>query len=176
MDSDATSAATGPQIRDALIKYLADLLRDLPGERRTFLHLPRVKVGLEWSQWIPEMEPLADSGRLQFRFFYVFYPAGDWDAERVCDRLSELWRMWGWRSSIDQGVPSGYQVTGKSPDAYELTLQARPKRGASVLHIVSPVFDEQPAAELVKMPFAVTPFGPLSLATAWATYPELITW
>ncbi len=43
---------TDVEVRAQLIKYLADSLRDFPGERRTFLYFGRVLAGTEWSRWM----------------------------------------------------------------------------------------------------------------------------
>ena len=94
----------------------------------------------------------------------------------MCNRLSELWRMWGWDCTVDNESPlSGYRLTASSPDSYELTFRARPQRQKSCIEIVSPIFRAS-GTEPVSMPFAVTPFGPLTLATVWALYAELINW
>jgi hypothetical protein len=57
----------------------------------------------------------------------------------------------------------------------ELTFRADPLRHRSAIEVVSRRFSTD-SAQPVSMPFAVTPFGPLTLATAWALYPELIDW
>jgi hypothetical protein len=45
-DSEGVAAHpfTGAEVRAQIIKYLADSLRDLPGEGRTFVYLGRVLV------------------------------------------------------------------------------------------------------------------------------------
>jgi hypothetical protein len=175
-ESKAVRRPTDVEVCDKLMKYLADSLRDLPGQQRTFLYLPRFQVGTEWSRWLQNYDPMPQPGGWQFRFWYGFHPFGEWDAEHMCNRLSELWRIWGWDCSVDNESPSSsYRLTGSSPDSYELTFRARPQRQKSCIEIVSPIFSAN-ATEPVSMPFAVTPFGPLALATAWALYPELIVW
>jgi hypothetical protein len=59
-----------------------------------------------------------------------------------------------------------------SAEAYELTFRARPKRLQSCVEFVSPIFAAS-GSESVWMPFAVTPFGPMTLATVWALHPDL---
>ncbi|MGO8939093.1 MAG: hypothetical protein ACLQLO_18930, partial [Mycobacterium sp.] len=66
---------------------------------------------------------------------------------------------------VDNESPlSGYRLTGSSPDSYELTFRPRPQRQKSCIEIVSPIFRAS-GTEPVSMPFAVTPFGPLTLAS-----------
>jgi hypothetical protein len=164
------------EVCETLVKFLADSLRDLPEQQRTFLYLPRVLVGTEWSRWVQDLEPMQQAEGLQFRFWYTFHPHGAWNAKDMCTRLSELWRIWGWNCSIDDERPaSGYHLTGSSPEGYELTFRARAERQQSCIEIVSPLFTAS-GSEPVSMPFAVTPFGPMTLATVWALHPELIVW
>jgi hypothetical protein len=86
--------------------------------------------------------------------------AGAWNAKDMCNRLSELWRIWGWNCSIDDERPaSGYHLTGSSPDGYELTFRAHAERQQSCIEIVSPIFTAS-GSEPVSMPFAVTRSGP----------------
>ena len=119
------------------MKSLADSLRDLPGQQRTFLHLPRLQVGTEWSRWLQNYDPMPRPGGWQFRFWYCFHPFAEWNAEQMCNRLSELWRMWGWDCTVDNESPlSGYRLTASSPDSYELTFRARPQRQKSCIEIV----------------------------------------
>lgn len=175
-ESEAPRGPPDVQICEKLIKFLADSLRDLPGQQRTFLYLPRVLVGTEWSRWLQNFEPVQHAGGWQFNFWYYFYPSGEWNAEQMRNRLSELWRIWGWNCAVDDQRPmSGYELTGSSPDSCELTFLAHPQRETSSIKVVSPTF-RAGGAEPVSMPFAVTPFGPLTLATVWALYPELIDW
>ena len=123
---------TGVEVRAQLIKYLADSLRDLPGEGRTFVYLGRVLVGTEWSRWMQHIEAVTQSsGRSAFRFAYKFHPAGEWDAEMLRNRLSELWRIWGWNCAIeDRPTVPEYSVVGRSPEGHELDfpMQARTAR------------------------------------------------
>lgn len=175
-ESEATRWPRDVEVCEKLMKFLADSLRDLPGQQRTFLRLPRLDVGTEWSRWLENFDPMPQSGGWQFRFWYHFHPFGEWNARQMCDRLSELWRIWGWDCTVDDESPlTGYRLTGSSPDSYELTFRARPQRQKSCIEIVSPIFRAS-GTDPASMPFAVTPFGPLTLATAWALYPELIVW
>lgn len=175
-ESTAAEGVSSAEVREKLVKFLADSLRDLPEQQRSFLYIPRVLVGTEWSRWLQNLEPMQQPEGLQFRFLYTFHPHGAWNAKDMCNRLSELWRIWGWKCSIDDERPaSGYHLTGSSPDAYQLTFRAHPKRQQSCIEIVSPVFRAS-GTEPVSMPFAVTPFGPITLATVWALHPELIVW
>lgn len=165
---------TGPHVRDTLTKYLADTLRDLPDEQRTFLRLPRTLVATEWSQWTPEMDPVLNSHSPEFNFAYVFSPFGEWDHKRISDRILQLWTIWGWECHTDSWH-TGHNITGKSPDGYTLTAQLNPERGSSSILSVSPQFKHAPD-EQTTMPFAVTPFGPLSMPAIWALHPDLIQW
>jgi hypothetical protein len=179
-DSEGVAAHpfTGAEVRAQIIKYLADSLRDLPGEGRTFVYLGRVLVGTEWSRWMQHVEPVTQSsGHSAFRFAYKFHPAGEWDAEILRNRLSELWRIWGWNCAIeDQPTAPEYSVVGRSPEGHELTFRGRPERRASNFELFSSSFVQPGNGQSVTMPFAVSPFGPLSLPTVWAVCPELITW
>jgi hypothetical protein len=175
-ESAPAQEVSGAEVCEKLVKFLADSLRDLPEQQRTFLYLPRLQVGTEWSRWLQNLEPVQRPEGLQFRFWYTFYPNGAWNAEEMCKRLSELWRIWGWDCTVDDESPlSGYSLTGSSPDSYELTFRARPQRQQSCIEIISPIFEVN-GTEPVAMPFAVTPFGPITLATVWAVHPELIVW
>lgn len=176
-NGDGVPADGGRVIREELIKYMADTLRDLPDQQRVFLHLPRARVGTEWSQWMDHAQPTTHGNNLGFTVGYVFYPGGEWDASTVCERLQQLWRMWGWTATL--GLPpvgDGYTLVGRSYDGYEFTLYAAPQRRGSSLEIVSPHFDPGTGNTRVTMPFAVTPFGELSLPQIWATHPELVKW
>jgi hypothetical protein len=143
-DSEGVAAQpyTGVEVRAQLIKYLADSLRDLPGEGRTFVYLGRVLVGTEWSRWMQHVEPVTQSsGRSAFRFAYKFHPAGEWDAEILRIRLSELWRIWGWNCEIeDKSTVPEYSVVGRSPEGHELTFRGRHERRASNFELVSSSF------------------------------------
>lgn len=175
-EGEAHRPLTDIEVREKLVKVLADSLRDLPEQQRTFLHLPRLEVGTEWSRWLDSFDPMPVPEGWQFRFLYHFHPFGDWNARQMCDRLSELWQIWGWNCTADGESPfRGYSLTGSSPDSYELTFKARPQRQQSCIEIISPIFRAS-GAEPVAMPFAVTPFGPMTLATVWALCPELIVW
>jgi hypothetical protein len=179
-DSDPKSIPeqeiSSTEVCERLVKFLADSLRDLPEQQRTFLYLPRVLVGTEWSRWMQNVEPMQHPEGLQFRFWYTFYPNGAWNAMKMCKRLSELWQIWGWDCIVDDESPlSGYSLAGSSPDSYDLTFRARPQRQQSCIEIVSRIFRVS-NMEPVSMPFAVTPFGPMTLATAWAVHPELVVW
>lgn len=121
---------TGVEVRAQLIKYLADSLRDLPREGRTFVYLGRVLAGTEWSLWMQHVEPVTQSsGRSAFRFAYKFHPDGEWDAEILRNRLLELWRIWGWNCAIeDQSTVPEYSVAGRSPEGHQLTFRGRHQR------------------------------------------------
>lgn len=175
-ESAPAQEISSAEVCEKLVKSLADSLRDLPEQQRTFLYLPRLLVGTEWSRWLQNLEPMQQPEGRQFRFLYTFYPNGAWDAKEMCNRLAELWRIWGWSCSIDNELAAnGYRLTGSSPDAYELTFRAHPTRQQSCIEIISPIFRGR-TTEPVSMPFAVTPFGPIALATVWALHPELVVW
>lgn len=168
---------TGSLIRGQLIQYMADSLRDLPGEKRIFLHLPRVLVSTEWSQWMQDAEPTTHGNDLAFRVLYAFFPGGGWDTAKVCAQLEQLWRTWGW--TCTPGTPpvgGGHTLVGRSDDGYEFTMHAASDRCSSSLEIASPPFHADADRAATTMPFAVTPFGELALPQIWATYPELVTW
>lgn len=177
-DAEATANApvlTAREVRDGLVKHLADSLRDLPHQQRTFLLLPRYQVPTEWSHWIPEQEPSRQLRYPNFNMGYEFAPPGQWDAEIVRDRLHELWLIWGWKCEARPSPMDGYELTGETPDGSVLTLVTKAERRKSYVRLVSPPFIE-PEPTVVAMPFAVTPFGPLSLPVVWAAFPDLITW
>jgi hypothetical protein len=94
-ESTPAQEVSSAEVCEKLVKFLADSLRDLPEQQRTFLHLPRVLVGTEWSRWLQNLEPMQHPEGLQFRFLFTFYPNGAWNAKDICNRLSELRRIWG---------------------------------------------------------------------------------
>jgi hypothetical protein len=105
-ESTAAEGVSSVEVCEKLVKFLADSLRDLPEERTTFLYLPRVLVGTEWSRWPQNLEPMRQPEGLQYRFLYKFYPDRAWNAKDMCNRLSELWRIWGWNCRIDDERPA----------------------------------------------------------------------
>jgi hypothetical protein len=176
-DQEGAMVHTGSVVREQLIKFMADSLRDLPDQQRVFLHLPRAHVGTEWSQWTKEAEPTSHGNTQRFRVLYVFFPGGEWDAAKACERLHQLWRIWGWTcTSGTPAVGDGHTLDGRSHDGYEFTLHATSQRRGSSLEVVSPQFNTDADSSTVSMPFAVTPFGELSLPHIWAAYPELVKW
>ncbi|GLE56385.1 hypothetical protein NJBCHELONAE_16940 [Mycobacteroides chelonae] len=173
MDTNSLPAAVA--VRDTLIAHVAETLRQLPPQDRTFVHLPRVLVPTEWAGWMHEVEVNPTNGRGKFGFIYQFSPSGHWNPQDVHNRFHALWRgEWGWDCGTEKSSPlEGAGLRAVSSDGYEVILEPRPRRNVSSLHLVSPVFDLPSAGPPVTMPFAVTPFGPLSLGTVWATHPEI---
>lgn len=175
----STPALSGVAVRDRLIQILADTLRDLPGEDRTLLYLPRLQVATDWSQWAHEMEPVGHGGRWRFGFTYMLSPSPrEWDPAKVQTRIHELWQMWGWLcDDVDATGVAGHRVAGMSPEGFDLIVTAKERREHALVQIESPTFDKFDGDEWpVVMPFAVTPFGPLSLPAVWAFRPDLIQW
>lgn len=79
---------SGTAVRAQLIQYLADSLRDIPGERRSFFYLPRVLVATQWSRWMADIPALDHGDGQQFRVTYSILPGNEWDALSVSDRLA----------------------------------------------------------------------------------------
>lgn len=68
-------------------------------------------------------------------------------------------------------------MAGKSPEGMHFVVTAKERREHTMVEIKSPTFDEFDGDGWpVVMPFAVTPFGSLSLPAVWAFRPDLIQW
>ncbi|SLG78258.1 DNA gyrase subunit B [Mycobacteroides abscessus subsp. massiliense] len=168
---------SGRQVRDRLIEYAAEALRQLQTRDRTFIFLPRVLVPTEWAGWMHEAEASQSGDRRLFSVIYVFSPAGDWDPQAVKDDFQSLWQgKLGWECTNETLIPAdGAALSTKSPDGYELILEARPRKRISSLHLISPDFSASANTCPATMPFAITPVGELSLGATWATHPEIFT-
>jgi hypothetical protein len=184
MESDAESAShsvslqTATEVRDSLIKYMAEMLRDLPHQHKAFLHLPRYLVGTEWARWEQHADPVPHGHGFRFHTLYQFFASGggEWHPDIICDRLSALWTIWGWKCIKDQGrSEASPSVEGRSPDGWEFQIIVARNIRSSSLEVTTPEFSA-PESCAVTMPFAVTPFGALSLANVWLAYPDLVTW
>lgn len=161
------------RIRDALIKYMAETLRDLPNQYKAFLHLPRCLVGTEWARWEQHADPVPYGHGFRFHTLYQFSPSGEWDPDTICDRLSELWKIWGWEcTNYLETSGDRSSIEGQSADGWQFELTVARNIRSSGLLVTTPEFSV-PESSTVTMPFAVTPFGTLSLADVWLVYPDL---
>ncbi len=174
---DASQLGTAIAVRDALLMYMAETLRNLPSQSRVFLHLPRNQVGTDWSRWSKGSDPVPHGQGLRYDAIYQFFPGGEWDPIAVSRRFGELWRIWGWEcaSPLEESDERS-SLTASSMNGWEFDLKSRRERRGSTLRVTSPEFPVARETPDVAMPFAVTPFGGLSLAHVWLTYPELMSW
>ncbi|MGJ6121612.1 DNA gyrase subunit B [Mycolicibacterium sp. Y3] len=156
---------------------MADSLRDLPDHNRLLLHLPRVQVGTEWAGWVDGEEPTLFCGGVRFSLLYEFHTEDKWDPGYIVDRLAVLWQMWGWVCTEGGGLRDRRHLTGTCADGTTFVLAAAAQARSSWLFVTSPQFDAGIAGAAADvMPFAVTPFGALTLAQVWLAYPKLIVW
>jgi len=163
-------------VSDRLVKRMADSLRDLRPDHRIVLYLPRTRVGTEWSGWLDSVRPTVGAQGLRFSVPYAFHSTGLWEPDHVLNRLSVLWQMWGWKCAARDGMTDTQELIGTAPDGTIFDLKVAPHAASSVLNILTPTFNPDGDSTGEAMPFAVTPFGPLTLAQMWAVYPHLILW
>ncbi|MCX8557225.1 DNA gyrase subunit B [Mycolicibacterium mucogenicum] len=162
-----------------LVKQMADSLRDLRSHNRLMLHLPPLLGASDWSGWMDSANPTLDEhGQTQrFSVRYSFHTEDQWDRRYVLDRFTVLWQMWGWTCTEGNGlIMDTVELLGECPDGTTFEFVAAEDARSSFLLVTSPRFTVNSSTRREVMPFAVTPFGPVSLAHMWLAYPQLVVW